>query len=119
MSELQEKGTIRIVKSLQGHYRVSVKGMNGRQYNALPGVGDLGTAVQIAANQAAFNGFTLLTFHDEPIIYWCRHQGLGQYSIEAHDMIEAQEIAAKAHLDPSDVATMPHVSLPTFNEVLK
>ena len=115
----QENGTIRIVKNLQGGYRVVLQGMDGRQYNVITGVGDLGTAVQVAANKAAFNGFEVLAYHEGPIAYWCRKYQLGQYQIEAHSIVEAKEIAAKANLDPSDVATTPDSSLPTFRAVLK
>lgn len=110
----QDKGTIRIVKSAQGHYRIVIKGMDGRQYNVMTGVGDLGAAIQVAENKAAFNGFTFLTFHEEKVIYWCREGMLGQHRIMAHDVVEAREAAAKMYLDPRDVATMPDVSLPTF-----
>ena len=115
----QENGTIRIVKNLRGNYRVVIQGMDGRQCNVMTGVDGLSMAVQIAANKAAFNGFEVLAYHEEPILYWCRYLGLGQHHIRAHDIVEAKEVAAANRLDPSDVATMPCVSLPTFKEELK
>lgn len=115
---LQENGTIRIVKNLQGGYRVVIQGMDGRQYNVITGVGNLALAVQVAANKAAFNGFRLLAYHAEPIAYWCRYQDLGQYRITAHDIVHARELAVAKQLDPTDVATTPY-DLPTLKDILK